>query len=217
MKKEVDIEFKEVKVRKNLSGKIFGDLEAIKPVGVSTKTHRTTVYLCKCIMCNKISYQYSTNLKGFRHCMFCNPPQKTHGMTKTKEYKIWAGMKRRCNSKVEENYPLYGGRGIKVCEKWLKFENFYRDMGDAPSDQHTIDRLDCDGNYDPDNCRWATWEEQQRNRRNNHLIVYNGQTKTIAEWAEITGINRANIWWRNNQGWSVERIFTDADHRYKKV
>lgn len=139
----------------------------------------------------------------------------THGNTRhgsarrgkvTPTYRTWTSMIRRCTMPSQDSYPLYGGRGIIVCERWRTFENFLLDMGEKPSSRHSIDRLDRNGNYEPGNCRWAIEKEQQRNRSTNRLLTYKGQTLTVVEWSEITGIGSPAIRTRlDKHGWSVER------------
>lgn len=118
----------------------------------------------------------------------------THGHTigkRTKEYSTWARMIARCENPSSERVARrYRDRGIKVCNRWrCSFEAFFDDMGPRPSDRHSIDRIDNDGNYEPSNCRWATRSEQGRNTTRNRLITCRGQTKTLAEWAEISGVS----------------------------
>ncbi len=96
---------------------------------------------------------------------------KTHGMKYTTEYNSWSQMKDRCNNKQNKDYHRYGGRGITVCDRWNSFENFYEDMKDKPKDKYSIDRIDVDGNYEPDNCRWADHFEQANNKRNLNKVV----------------------------------------------
>ena len=132
----------------------------------------------------------------------------THGMYYSREYSIWGGMEQRCLNRNNHAYKNYGGRGIKVCNRWLKFENFYKDMGECPVGK-TLDRIDNNGNYKPSNCRWATVKEQNNNRRNNHLLTFKGKTQTIAQWAKEIGINRATLSSRIYKGWSVERALTN--------
>lgn len=114
---------------------------------------------------------------------------RTHGMAHTTEYNIWISMRDRCCNCKDEHFPDYGGRGIRVCERWRKFENFYADMGPRPSTGHSIERKDNDGNYEPSNCVWATKKEQARNKRTTVRITFDGQTRPLAEWAEFLGLN----------------------------
>lgn len=107
-------------------------------------------------------------------------------------YHTWAGMKARCNYSKHKAYNDYGGRGISVCERWNNFKNFFADMGIKPKGK-SLDRIDTNGNYCKENCRWATAKEQARNKRNNRLFTIKGKTKTIAEWAEINGIHYSSM------------------------
>ncbi len=130
-----------------------------------------------------------------------------HGMRRTRIYRIWSAMKNRCFNPKNKDYPRYGGRGIAVCERWLKFENFLADMGERPLSM-SIDRIDNDGNYEPGNCRWATRMEQQNNQRKNRFFVLNGVTKTLSEWASCLGINRNTLQTRFQRGWPAERALS---------
>jgi hypothetical protein len=118
-------------------------------------------------------------------------------------------MKQRCLNEKSHNYYKYGGRGIQVCARWLEsFENFYADMGPRPSPEHSVDRIDNSGNYEPNNCRWATDDVQARNHRNNAIIEMNGQRKCVAEWSEITGIRANTIVTRIRRGWSPQEAIS---------
>jgi len=111
----------------------------------------------------------------------------------------------RCLNKKDSGYKNYGGRGIKVCDRWLNsFEEFLSDMGHAPSPKHSIDRIENDGNYEPGNCRWATWKAQSRNKRSNRFLMINGEAKCIAEWAEIYGIKYNILHRRISRGLPIE-------------
>jgi hypothetical protein len=132
---------------------------------------------------------------------------KTHGMSNTVEFSTWTDIKSRCYNKNLKHYSRYGGRGIKVCQRWLdSFENFYKDMGKRPSDNHSIERIDNDGDYSPNNCKWATLIEQANNKRTSHYITIKGKTKTIAEWSKITGLSIAMIWYRIKAGYTKESL-----------
>ena len=115
-----------------------------------------------------------------------------HGMARTLTYKSWLKMKERCNCKTSNRYNIYGERGISICKKWESFESFYEDMGERPNGK-TLDRIDNDGNYFKENCRWATPKQQSNNRRTNHLITHKGETHNLNEWADIMGIKRKTL------------------------
>lgn len=132
-----------------------------------------------------------------------------HGMYGTKLYHIWNGLTGRCLNPNNKDYPNYGGRGITVCEEWKKPENFFGwAFLNGYNVNLTLDRIDTDKGYSPDNCRWVTNNEQQRNKRNNRIIEYDGESHCIAEWAEITGISKDTIESRLRYGWSPEEILT---------
>lgn len=120
----------------------------------------------------------------------------THGMTDTKVWECWSSMIARCNRLSHHAYPDYAGRGITVCSEWLEFTNFYRDIGNPPTDDHSIDRIDNNKGYYLENCRWATTREQGNNRRNNHLLEIRGRTQTIGEWAHELDINYQTLYYR---------------------
>lgn len=132
----------------------------------------------------------------------------THGKNGTSEHKTWIKMKQRCDNPNDKSYFNYGGRGISVCERWQSFENFYADMGPRP-DGHSLDRIDSDGNYCPENCRWADARTQARNRRSNVLIAIDGVEKSVVEWSEQAGsANAKRIHARLASGWSSrEAVF----------
>jgi len=136
----------------------------------------------------------------------------THGQTGTPTFKSWDTMRQRCNNPNDKKYRHYGGRGIVVCERWSDFENFLADMGEKP-DGMTIDRIDNDGNYEPGNCRWATLVQQARNKRNNVMLTYQGNTFCLAEWAVRTGLTYRTIHSRYKSGWPAARILTTPSRR----
>lgn len=129
-----------------------------------------------------------------------------HGHTvngkRTPEHHAWHMMKSRCNNPNDKAFFNYGERGIKVCERWATFENFFMDMGKRPGSKYSLDRIDCNGDYCPENCRWATRTEQNRNRRSCVYIEINGKCQTVKEWALETGIKRQTIERRLKLGWS---------------
>lgn len=124
------------------------------------------------------------------------------------EHRVWCGIKQRCNNKKAASYPNYGGRGIRCAKRWQSFENFLKDMGPRPSPAHSIDRIDNNGNYSKRNCRWATRKEQMLNRYCTLVVTYEGQTKTLEEWAAVTGISHKLIKDRLERGWSIRETLT---------
>lgn len=129
----------------------------------------------------------------------------THQLSKTPEYASWVTMMHRCNNPERRSYGGYGGRGIKVCKRWLSFENFYEDMAPRPSGT-TLDRIDNSRGYSKRNCRWADSRTQANNRRNNVLLTHAGKTQTLAAWAKECGRAYSTLAWRRQQGWNAVEI-----------
>jgi hypothetical protein len=138
----------------------------------------------------------------------------THGKSGSPEHRIWLAMRSRCRPVSEGGHERYGGRGISVCERWAGlFDSFLEDMGERPSDKHSIDRIDNDGDYEPGNCRWATSAEQSRNTSVNRMVTHDGETLCIADWAERYGLRPSMLSGRLNAGWDFERAVTTPSRR----
>lgn len=167
----------------DLQGRQFGRLTVTEESG---RKHSRITWLCICECGNEIVLTSNRLLhpQGTKSCG-CIRSEKSaekatsHGMSGTRIYEIWTGMKARCGRKGHKNYQRYGGRGITLCERWRDFENFYEDMKEGYEDHLTIDRKDNDGNYEPDNCRWATTQQQMSNYSRNKFITINGETDTV--------------------------------------
>jgi hypothetical protein len=141
----------------------------------------------------------------------CGCSHITHGVSDRSipEYRVWAAIKERCGNPNNRSYQDYGARGIKMCERWNDFAAFLEDMERKPTEQHTIDRIDNDGNYEPGNCRWATRTQQARNKSTTKMLVFNGEERPMVEWAEMYGIEYKTLFNRIEYGkWSVERALT---------
>lgn len=175
-----------------------------------------TRYLCKCDCGNEKVFQAANIRNGKSLSCGCirkevtasrnRIEKKTHGMCHTREYKIWAGMLVRC-AVDHPKYSAHFGRGIKVCERWSKFENFISDMGQRPSSNHSIDRINNDGDYEPNNCRWATSKEQTRNTRYNVKYTFEGKTMILNDWAIEKHINPITVYWRFKKGLRGHDLF----------
>lgn len=190
------------------------------------KNARRWLAVCKCGTTKTVAQQTLKN--GNSHSCGCyrdtkaKITSKTHGDTIngiiSPEYSVWSQMIKRCYNSNSSNYHNYGGRGIKVCDRWLKsFENFLSDIGRKPSADYSIDRINNNGDYTPYNTRWATIKEQNRNTRKNRLISFRGETKCLIEWEEITGIKECTIRSRLNSNWTVAEALTvpKGQHRRK--
>lgn len=138
---------------------------------------------------------------------------KTHGMNGTPTWQSWRCMLDRCRRSSATGFHNYGGRGIKVCKRWERFENFLEDMGIRPVNK-TLERSKNDKDYSKENCIWATSKEQSRNKRNCRFITFNGETLTLAEWSERLGIHRNTLKNRINYGWSLEMVFKKNRDRF---
>lgn len=190
----------------SLCGQIFGRLSVL----TLSHTHNGHRYWCCKCLCGEYTTTNTSHLRS-GHTSSCGCLQKQkqsaraarHRMHGSPEYWCWANMLQRCTNDNSPMYSDYGGRGIGVCKSWHTFEQFYADMGPRPSKYHSIDRKDNDGPYCKDNCRWATQKQQNNNQRKSRLLTYGGNTRTIAQWAELIGIAYAALYGRLRNGWSV--------------
>lgn len=174
----------------DLVGQNFGNWKVLLRAG---SKHGHTMWLCVC-RCGTKRVVEGVSLRkgdttscGCLHEELMSHLKGTHNLSKTSAYKTWKSMKARCYNPRRTDFKYYGLRGIIVCDRWLKFENFYNDMGEKPKG-FTLERKNNSLGYSPENCKWATMKEQNRNSRNCRMITYRGQTKCVTEWAEEKGI-----------------------------
>lgn len=218
------------------AGDKFGRLTVVEMTYKESKSGRRRAFwvcVCDCGGSNTVD---SGNLRNgnTRWCSLCaskfkSSHRRKHGHSQhadgrnkaTKEYSTWSGMKGRCLNKKDTRYFDYGGRGISICREWIdSFESFLSDMGVAPSADHQIDRIDNNGNYEPDNCKWASRTENSNNKRNNYNLTINGETKTLANWEKFSGINQSTIKRRVTREWSSDKLLlpvSGTGNRAKKV
>lgn len=196
----------------DLTNKKFGRLSV---VGRTTNKGKCVAWECLCD-CGKTKIAITTNLTrgltkscGCLHSEVTSKAASTHGMSKSRIFTIWQNMLARCSNQNRNDYLNYGGRGISVCDWWAaSFENFLKDMGNPPSRDHSLDRINVDGNYCAENCRWATSQEQALNKRTNRIIEFNGITAPLKEHCNILGISYKSVHARITRGWSVSDALT---------
>lgn len=200
----------------DLSGLVFGRLTVLGFVKINA--NGLTFWECKCA-CGGVTISNRNNLiRGTSKSCGCmvikNMVAKIikHGecfnYKKSKEYRAWLSLRERCINSNSKDFYRYGGRGITVCDRWItSFENFLNDMGRAPSPKHSIDRKNNEGNYEPENCRWANAFEQANNTRKNRLIEYKGEIKTISIWCRELGMKYQTVNKRLAKGQPINTAF----------
>ena len=199
------------------TGNIYGNLIVIAHSHSVFRNPRQGSYqywICRCF-CGEVKTVLANNLTtgktkscGCLRTELVKKMATKHNGFGTPEYRAWSSMLSRTHYSTAKKFHRYAGRGISVCKEWLNFENFIKDMGKRPSPLHTIDRINNDGDYEPTNCRWATKKQQARSRCSSRHIEHNGQTKTLAEWAEQTGMDWDTLGERLKRGWSIEKSLT---------
>ena len=199
----------------DICGERFGKLTVIKK---SENRKELVQWICLCD-CGKETLATSKKLRSGRKrscgCLWLPAvvaAKTKHGHSSgghvSVELHTWMQMRSRCTNPSNKGYPRYGGRGIKVCERWDDFQNFIDDMGHRPSPGHSIERVNNDGHYEPGNCKWATKYEQCRNRSNNIFIEYDGIKMCVRDASDLCGIKRETLYFRIKSGWSEDRLFT---------
>lgn len=186
----------------------FNHFVVLERIGTAKDGH--SIWLCQCD-CGTEKIIRSNNL---RRTKSCGCQKYKHNKTNTTIYHVWSTMIQRCTNPNNKDYHNYGGRGITVCKEWLEFSNFYKDMGECPK-RRSIDRINNDGNYYKENCRWATSEEQGSNKRNNYMITFDNKTQCVAQWSRETGIHEQTLWRRIHLKWPTEKILTQPVRKTK--
>ena len=202
----------------DLIGRKFGKLLVVEraEMPVERKTEHHAYWNCLC-ECGKNHIARSSDLKSgtVKSCGCLQIEKNTkHGMRHDPLYSRWCNMKSRCHNPQNKRHPNWGGRGITVCERWRNdFKAFYEDVSRLPNfgkKGYSLNRIDNDGNYEPNNVEWANDKTQSNNKRNNHILTYNGKTQTIAQWAEEIGISPSTLYNRIiTLHWSAEKALTE--------
>lgn len=202
-----------MRYRFDLTGRVFGRWTVVA-FACNRKSGSHWKCRCECGVERVCSGQHLRNGKSLscgclrREMQIGRANYVTHGMSKAPEYGVWAQMLERCCNQKCRGYENYGGRGISVCRQWHKFEQFYADMGPRPSGEHSIDRIDNDGNYEPANCRWATRQEQMNNCRRNRRVTIDGVTLTMSQWIRRRGLSTDTVYHRMACGMNPEEALS---------
>lgn len=202
---------------KDLTGQRFGKLTVISRA--ETKKDRKARWLCRCDCGNetivigrslRVGMTQSCGCKSIERCAAMGKANATHGLSRTRLYRIWNGMVRRCHNPKAQHYEYYGGRGITVCPEWRDSFETFREwaLANGYREDLSIDRENNDGPYSPDNCRWATDLEQANNMSSNTIITYNGKAQNLKQWASELGISYTALICRFDRGWSIDKAFS---------
>jgi hypothetical protein len=204
----------------SLIGQIFGPLtvESRAP----NSRHGKTRWYCRCAVCGGVKAIVGSTIKrgeslscGCRRAEFARKRFTKHGLSCAPIRNIHSKMLKRCFNPADPAFHNYGGRGITVCARWLSLENFAKDMGPRPTPEHSVDRINNDGDYEPGNCRWATRAQQSKNSRRPRLIEIDGQTKNISEWARLTGLSARTISLRL-KCWPLSEVLSPKKTRWSR-
>jgi hypothetical protein len=196
----------------DLSGDRYGRLIVTSFFGMIAGNRPEKLWVCTCDCGNIIKVRQNNLRSGHTQSCGCykeeriSESNKKHGMRNCPEYAAWCSMKGRCLNPNNKKYPRYGGRGIAVCKRWLNsFEDFYLDVGKRPNSSYTLERINLDGNYCPENCKWATHAEQNRNYSRNVYIEYEGRKMCLQDWANEVGIGVHTLRYRIRSGWPIRQ------------
>lgn len=212
--------YRSVNRRQIAVGHTYGRMTVVSSAG--RNRHGNLLWLCRC-SCGVEKVSLGCNLLSGSPSCGCHKKEiltdrnTKHGLSGLAEYSIWLGMRQRCQNPDNRDYGSYGGRGIRVCQRWSRFENFISDMGRRPSPTHTLEREDNDGHYSPDNCVWADRKTQSRNKRNVPLYEFDGSKKSLAEWSELSGVHVNTLRKRLSKGWILQRAMSQPVRPIKGV
>lgn len=206
---------------KDLTGQRFGRLTVLG----RKQNDKKNIWLCQCD-CGNTAFVYKHDIvSGKTKSCGClrreatAANRKKHGMSNSRLYRIWNAMKERCQCETNVQYSDYGGRGIAVCDEWKDDFQAFHDwaISNGYNENLTIDRINVNGNYCPENCRWATGKEQNANKRNNRILTYNGKSQTLQQWSEETGIEYTTLLYRIKHGWTLEAALTVPPYFTRKT